>query len=155
MIRIGKEFRWEMGHRLPYHTEGCANVHGHSYRLEIEVEGTPDDGGMLIDYGRLSEIVGPLVSQLDHCFICYREDTEMLDFLRRMEMKHTVISFHSTAENMTEWMLKHFAEPLASYPNLNRLTVRLHETAKVFAEASTELDAFRKTSTPTSGTSRN
>jgi 6-pyruvoyltetrahydropterin/6-carboxytetrahydropterin synthase len=140
MIRIGKEFRWEMGHRLPYHTEGCANVHGHSYRLEVIVEGTPDEGGMLIDYGRLGEIVDPLVKELDHCFICFAEDREMLEFLRRMEMKHVVIPFHSTAENMCEWMLERFAEPLAGYPNLYRLTVRLHETAKVFAETSIELN---------------
>ena len=56
-MKIGKEFRWEMGHRLPLHTRGCQNIHGHSYKLIVEIEGEPGANGMVADYTDLKQIV--------------------------------------------------------------------------------------------------
>ena len=38
-MKIAKEFRWEMGHRLPEHFGLCKNIHGHSYKMIVEFEG--------------------------------------------------------------------------------------------------------------------
>ena len=40
-MKIAKEFRWEMGHRLPEHFGLCKNIHGHSYKMVVEFEGEP------------------------------------------------------------------------------------------------------------------
>jgi 6-pyruvoyltetrahydropterin/6-carboxytetrahydropterin synthase len=141
--RIAKEFHWEMGHRLPFHAGGCQNIHGHSYRMRVELEGTLDDNGMVLDYFDLKEIVDPIVARIDHSFLCDDRDEIMGAFLSANGLKHVVVPFRTTAENITAWMLEQIAESLASHANLTRLTVRLQETERVYAEMSAPLRGSR------------
>jgi 6-pyruvoyltetrahydropterin/6-carboxytetrahydropterin synthase len=135
LIRIAKEFRWEMGHRLPYHKEGCENLHGHSYRAEIEVLGERDAGGMVLDYGDLGAAIAPYVAQMDHSFMVYDQDELVRGFLAENELKATVVPFHSTAENIAAWLLDEL-RPKLEGPRIHGITVRVFETAKSVAEAS-------------------
>jgi 6-pyruvoyl tetrahydropterin synthase/QueD family protein len=67
--RLSKEFRFEASHRLQHLPEEhpCFRLHGHSYRVEIEVYGEVDPvTGFLIDYGDLKKVVMPIVHRLDH-----------------------------------------------------------------------------------------
>lgn len=72
MYRIGKTFRFETSHNLPNHEGPCRNDHGHSYRVEIEVEGMDlmkgdvSGEGMLIDYKAIKDVVAPVIEKLDH-----------------------------------------------------------------------------------------
>jgi 6-pyruvoyltetrahydropterin/6-carboxytetrahydropterin synthase len=72
-MKIRKDFRFEAAHVLPYHQGKCARLHGHSYRLEVVVEGPLiEDGpsqGMVIDFGDVSAAVSPVVGRLDHFFL--------------------------------------------------------------------------------------
>ena len=139
-IRIAKEFHWEMGHRLPFHSGGCQNIHGHSYRMRVELEGSLDENGMVIDYFDLKEIVEPIVARIDHSFLCDDRDEQMLAFFAINPLKHVVVPFRTTAENITSWMISQIAERLTAYPNLTRLSIRLMETERVHAEQSAALD---------------
>ncbi len=64
IIRVTKEFPFEMAHALWNYDGPCRNVHGHSYRLfvtlsgkpPIDVEGNPKNG-MVIDFSDLKSIV--------------------------------------------------------------------------------------------------
>ena len=67
-MKIAKEYRWEMGHRLSFHDGKCVNFHGHSYKARITLEGERDENGLLVDFYDLDKIVGPLVESLDHSF---------------------------------------------------------------------------------------
>jgi 6-pyruvoyltetrahydropterin/6-carboxytetrahydropterin synthase len=134
--RIAKDFHWEMGHRLPFHNGGCQNIHGHSYRMRVTVEGDLDENGMVLDYFDLKEIVEPLVARIDHSFLCDDRDEQMLEFFRANPLKHVVVPFRTTAENLAQWFLTEIADRLASYPNLRFLTVRVHETERTYAERS-------------------
>ena len=63
ILRLTKEFSFEMAHALPAYEGKCRNIHGHSYRLFVTVEGTPlmQDGsptdGMVMDFHSLKECV--------------------------------------------------------------------------------------------------
>jgi 6-pyruvoyltetrahydropterin/6-carboxytetrahydropterin synthase len=138
-VRIAKEFHWEMGHRLPFHAGGCQNIHGHSYRMNVELEGTLDANGMVLDYFDLKEIVEPIVQRIDHSFLCDESDAEMLAFFAANPLKHVVVPFRTTAENITAWMIRQIGESLASYANITRIAIRLQETERVYAEMSAEL----------------
>jgi 6-pyruvoyltetrahydropterin/6-carboxytetrahydropterin synthase len=138
-MKIAKEFHWEMGHRLPFHSGGCQNIHGHSYRMRVELEGSLDDNGMVLDYFDMKEIVEPIVARIDHSFLCDERDAEMLAFFAANPLKHVVVPFRTTAENITSWMLQQIGASLASYGNLRRLTIRLQETERVYAEMSASL----------------
>ena len=128
-MMISKVFRWEMGHRLPLHNGACRNVHGHSYRLQLEVEGEPDAEGMIIDFHHISAAVKPFISELDHAFLCEEADVEMLDFLREKEMKLYVIPWPSTVENICRLFGEKLQPFFASHPNVTCFRVRINETA--------------------------
>ena len=135
-VRIAKEFHWEMGHRLPFHTGGCQNIHGHSYRMRVELEGTVDENGMVLDYFDLKEIVEPIIERIDHSFLCDSNDMQMLDFFAHNPLKHVVVPFRTTAENITAWMIEEIGERLSTSHNITQLSIRLMETERVYAEMS-------------------
>lgn len=134
IVEIAKEFHWEMGHRLPYHDGGCRNLHGHSYRMRVVVRGVPDERGMVVDYFDLRDILVPIIDQIDHAFLCDESDSLILDFLKEQKMKHVLIPFPSTAENIATWLLDQVVHHLAPYTNLESIAVRLHETERTYAE---------------------
>ena len=88
-IKIAKDFYWEMSHRLPDHPGLCRNIHGHSYKMQIELEGEPTAQGMVLDYYELSKIVKPFLEQFDHAFLCDENDSLMIEFLRTNNFKHS------------------------------------------------------------------
>ena len=101
-MKIAKEFRWEMGHRLPFHNGLCKNVHGHSYQMVIELEGNVNNKGMIIDFYDLGAIIDPIIEKYDHAFLCWEKDKIVKDFLIKHKMKRVFVDYHSTVENICE-----------------------------------------------------
>ena len=67
--RLERQYRFESAHFLPNVPEGhkCARVHGHSYRVDIVVQGDVDPHrGWIMDFAEIDEQVNPLVRALDH-----------------------------------------------------------------------------------------
>jgi 6-pyruvoyltetrahydropterin/6-carboxytetrahydropterin synthase len=135
-MRIAKEYHWEMGHRLPLHEGPCRNVHGHSYRLRLEVEGSLGLDGMVIDFYDIDNVIEPLIAKLDHAFLCDESDELMLDFFRGAALKVVTVPFPSTVENICKWISEQLASTLSAHKNIELLSVRVYETAKAFAETS-------------------
>jgi 6-pyruvoyltetrahydropterin/6-carboxytetrahydropterin synthase len=138
-IRIGKEFIWQMSHRLPFHKGACQNIHGHSYSMRVELEGETDSNGMIIDYYDVESIVAPLVAQMDHSFCVDDNDSIMLEFLKKNNFKHYIVPFTTTAENLTKHILEIIKPKFRNFSNLKKIKVRVNETADVFAELEEEL----------------
>ena len=67
-IRLERSYRFEAAHFLPKVPPGhkCARMHGHSYQIEIAIEGEIGERGWVIDFAEIDEHVTPLVRQLDH-----------------------------------------------------------------------------------------
>ena len=99
-MKIAKEFRWEMGHRLPFHEGLCKNIHGHSYKMVVEISGNIDKNGMIIDFFDLGKIVKPIIEKYDHAFLCWENDKIVKDFLDKNKMKRVFALYHSTVENI-------------------------------------------------------
>ena len=136
LTRISKDFRWEMAHRLPFHEGGCRNVHGHSYRMWVELTGEPDANGMVLDYFVLKQMVDPFIQSIDHAFLCDRSDTLMCDFLDKSGLKVHYVDFPTTAENIAAWSFQHLAALFGTMKQLTTLTVRVQETERTSAEVS-------------------
>jgi 6-pyruvoyltetrahydropterin/6-carboxytetrahydropterin synthase len=71
-VELIREYRFEAAHRLPNVPPGhkCARLHGHSFRVELSLEGAVDPRtGWFIDYGQVDEIFEPLRSRLDHFYL--------------------------------------------------------------------------------------
>lgn len=132
-MKIAKEFRWEMGHRLPFHQGKCVNLHGHSYKMLVEVEGDLDKDGMVIDYYDLKAIINPIVEELDHAYLVWRDDTKLIEALEMLNSKKVIIDYHSTAENMCLYFLDKIQN--AGLPkNVSKVKVRIYETEDDYAE---------------------
>jgi 6-pyruvoyltetrahydropterin/6-carboxytetrahydropterin synthase len=140
LVRIAKEFRWEMAHRLPYHKGGCENLHGHSYRMIVEVAGHTMENGMVMDFADLKSIVQPLVKDVDHSFMCSTEDRLMIDLLQGTDFKIVYVNFYTTAENIALHFREQLRTRLSAFANLEELRIRVYETPSSFADVRCELN---------------
>lgn len=114
-VRLVKEYRFEAAHRLTRVTPDhpCGRLHGHSYRVELTLEGPVDeDKGWLIDFGEIDAAWQPVKGRLDHGVL---NDLDGLD--------------NPTSENLTKWLWDQLVGPL---PMLRR--VALWETADARCE---------------------
>jgi len=137
-MKIAKEFHWEMGHRLPEHFGKCKNIHGHSYKMIVELEGSLDENGMILDYYDLKRIVNPIVEELDHAFMVYEKDKQIIEFLESMKSKKRIVEFQSTVENICRYILTEIKKnQLPS--NVKKVKVRIFESIDDYAEEETGL----------------
>lgn len=139
---IARQFHWEMGHRLSFHDGECKNLHGHSYRLWVELEGECDENGMLIDYAKMKERIQPIIVPIDHCFMCDEADTIMKSFLQSSPFKVVYVPFTTTAENIAHYLLEKVWIEFISDQRIHRITLRLAETETSYAEVSRVRSSF-------------
>jgi 6-pyruvoyltetrahydropterin/6-carboxytetrahydropterin synthase len=67
--RLERTYQFEAAHFLPKVPPGhkCARMHGHSYRIDVAIEGEIDvELGWLVDLAVIDEHAARLVNQLDH-----------------------------------------------------------------------------------------
>lgn len=138
-MKIAKEFNWEMGHRLPEHFGKCKNIHGHSYKLLVELEGELNEKtGMVMDYYNVKKIINPIVEELDHAFMVNENDKEVILFLEKLNSKKVIVPFDSTVENICNYILNKIAE-VELPSNVKRIKVRINETPDDYAETEKSL----------------
>lgn len=70
MPTISKTMCIEMGHRLQFHEGKCRNLHGHSYKIEVFVDGDMQaEGpslGMVVDFAELKKAMAKIDEDFDH-----------------------------------------------------------------------------------------
>jgi 6-pyruvoyltetrahydropterin/6-carboxytetrahydropterin synthase len=103
---IVQAFTFHAAHHLPWHEGRCVNVHGHTYRVEIRLDGSLDERGIIVDFDELIPVISSsVIDLLDHS-----------DLNDRFESP--------TAEVIATWV---FEEARRHYPDVRE--VRLWETA--------------------------
>jgi 6-pyruvoyltetrahydropterin/6-carboxytetrahydropterin synthase len=106
-MEIYKVFKFDAAHRLPNVPDGhkCAQLHGHSFRVEIHVRGKADEQtGWVMDFADITAACQPVIDQLDHKYL---NDIEGLD--------------NPTSENLTKWMWQRLQTAL---PKLSKIVVQ-------------------------------
>ena len=67
MYRISIYDYFSSAHQLKGYEGKCEEIHGHNWKVEIEVEGNElDKVGMLIDFKELKNILKGVIDELDH-----------------------------------------------------------------------------------------
>jgi 6-pyruvoyltetrahydropterin/6-carboxytetrahydropterin synthase len=114
-VKISQAFSFEAAHLLPNVAEEhrCHRLHGHSYRVELRLEGPVNPAtGFVADFFVIEAAVKPLLGQLDHHYL---NDIEGLE--------------NPTAENIAVWIWER------TKPGLPQLaSVVVFETQDCFAE---------------------
>jgi 6-pyruvoyltetrahydropterin/6-carboxytetrahydropterin synthase len=78
ITRITKIIRIEAAHRLDKHNGHCSNLHGHSYKVEVTLEGslntdyTSSTYGMIKDFGDVKKDLQQVIGKHDHT--CLNDD---------------------------------------------------------------------------------
>lgn len=138
-VTVCKVFSFDASHQLVGHFGKCANLHGHTYKLEVRLKAQPNrihgssDESFVIDFYNLKKTVNELiVDKLDHAFIAQGNEPALIA-LQATEVKVVVLGFRSTVENMSRyicWRLMKEGMPVHS--------VRMWETPTGWAETLAE-----------------
>jgi 6-pyruvoyltetrahydropterin/6-carboxytetrahydropterin synthase len=140
IIRVTREFTFEMAHVLRNYDGPCRNIHGHSYRLFVTLSGTPVDddnnpkNGMVIDFTELKNIVlRKIISQFDHAVVISRDfDTDKFEMVSKIFGNTVIVDYQPTCENLVADFAERLRSGLPSGAELHSL--KLYETAKSYAE---------------------
>jgi len=139
-IRITKQFSFEAGHALYGYDGKCKNIHGHSYKLEVTVIGTPIEDsthvkyGMVIDFVDLKKIVTEeIVARFDHATV-FNKNTPHVELAQELSTRgHNVIlvDYQPTSEKM----IIDFSEKIKGRlpANVSLHSLKLQETDTSFA----------------------
>lgn len=106
MYILKAEHSFDSAHFLANYLGKCGNIHGHRWRVEIEVQAdTLIEGGqldgMIIDFGDLKRDIKEMVDYYDHSLII-EENTmrkETLEHLTMDGFRIINVKFRPTAEN--------------------------------------------------------
>ena len=128
-IKITKEFTWCMAHMLANHKGKCRNIHGHTYKMQVEIarkEGGvinnpgQTDHGMVLEFNDVKEIIKRrIVDRLDHAFLYWKDSTDPMEheiagILKKYDRKMVVIDYRPTAEEMAISFKKEIEEEIIS-----------------------------------------
>jgi 6-pyruvoyltetrahydropterin/6-carboxytetrahydropterin synthase len=64
-MRLGITEYIDCAHFLPGHVK-CGQVHGHTYKVEVVIEGENDRGGMVVDFNDLKTRTREVLQKYDH-----------------------------------------------------------------------------------------
>jgi len=66
-MKLLKSFTFDAAHYLPNYDGKCKNVHGHTWKVEVVLNGVKDKKtGMVIDFNELKKIFEPVIIMYDH-----------------------------------------------------------------------------------------
>ncbi|RLD18441.1 MAG: 6-carboxytetrahydropterin synthase QueD [Caldiserica bacterium] len=67
MYRVVVSGSFSSAHYLRGYKGKCEKLHGHNWKIEVEVEGEElDKKGLLIDFKKLKKILNNILNELDH-----------------------------------------------------------------------------------------
>lgn len=125
-VSVCKTFTFDSAHKLEEYIGKCANLHGHTYRLEVEVKGRSDVHGLVIDFGDIKRIVNEqIIAKYDHQFL------------------NDHFPFNTTAENLVVFFFEVIHRQLeledsSKQQSLTLERLRLWETPTAYAEINRE-----------------
>lgn len=115
---VGKTFHFDAAHSIPGH-EKCGVVHGHTWKVTVEVKGEVKRG-MVLDLHLLSEVVEDILKPFDHAYL------------------NGVVLFAPTCENLADYFVSRlyvlFADRRIPLPTCVRVKVQEGEGGWSIAE---------------------
>lgn len=142
---IRKQFKFEGSHVV----RGCTsrkcsqNIHGHSYKVDVLIEGHKlDNGHMILDFGLLKREVKDFIESFDHAHAVWRDGDETeINFITNNVERWILTPLSPSAEGFAI-MFFSFVKKLLEQTEFSNgegdirlYSVRVHETETGYAEA--------------------
>lgn len=117
MYTLKTNASFDSAHFLSGYEGKCSNIHGHRWKVEIEVgsenlEVEGQNRGMIVDFSKLKEDLSNIVDYFDHCLI-YETGSlkdKTLEVLREENFRLVEVSFRPTAENFSEYFYREMSK---------------------------------------------
>ncbi|HEY4575807.1 MAG TPA: 6-carboxytetrahydropterin synthase QueD [Thermoanaerobaculia bacterium] len=114
MHTIFKDFPFSAAHAIRGHTRGCQNLHGHNYRVRVQLQASQLDAlGMVLDFADLKAMMQEIVGPFDHQVI-----NEIPPFDER----------NTTAELLSQYVFEEVERRLAGQERVRVVRVEVWET---------------------------
>lgn len=118
MYNVYIETQFSSAHRLVFYKGKCENLHGHNWKVGVEVSSTKlNSDSMVIDFSDLKKITKSVISDLDHKYL---NDIEYFK-------KH-----QPTAENIAKYLHKNMISKLKKF-KIKSLKIIVWETPFQYA----------------------
>ncbi len=157
-VRLTKDHLvFSAGHFITFNGNICERLHGHNWRVAVEVEGGLDENGYVFDFIALRDTTQQLIAALDHRMLLptkhplihvTADDTEVT---ARFEQRRWVFPkedcvllpiANTTAELIAEWLAEQLAVAICSRPGhtIDTLRVDVEENFGQWAHCEIPLD---------------
>lgn len=107
MWRLSVDKNFSAAHQLTNYNGPCENLHGHTWKLQIVVEGNKlDEAGMLIDFRILKNELKQLTENFDHKFLNdLFEESPTSEFLSKhvFDTLKTQLPKHVSLKEVSIW----------------------------------------------------
>jgi 6-pyruvoyltetrahydropterin/6-carboxytetrahydropterin synthase len=111
MYSITTEASFDAAHFLKNYNGKCKNIHGHRWRIIVEVQSENlktdmQEYGMITDFGDLKSDLKELADKFDHTFIYERDSLkkELVEMLKLEDFALNEVDFRPTAENFSKYI---------------------------------------------------
>jgi 6-pyruvoyltetrahydropterin/6-carboxytetrahydropterin synthase len=68
-MKLGLITEFDAAHSLPGYQGKCVNLHGHTYQVEVVVEGEMGEDGFVMDFYKLKKLIAGALDDLDHSYL--------------------------------------------------------------------------------------
>jgi len=111
---VSKTFTFHAAHQLVDYDGECANLHGHTYRLVVTIDGKVQANGLVVDFVDLKRVVREtVVDRLDHTYL-----NDLLE--------------QPSAENVAIWIWNTLTDALRDSLPATLQEIQVHETPTSF-----------------------
>ena len=123
MYILKTECSFDSAHFLAGYVGKCSNIHGHRWKVEIQVESERlcediQNRGMVVDFKKLKNDLAGLAEQLDHTLIIEKGTLKKMtmEALQSEGFEITEVDFRPTAENFAKYF----------YDEISRIGYNVH-----------------------------
>lgn len=147
---VRRRYTFSAAHRLEGHPK-CSRLHGHNYVVEVLLTARELRDGMVVDFGRIDDVVNPIIEVLDHRYLVSMENInrgciyygavvggseDHTDDIVLLPIERT------TAELIAEYIMNQLSMGLADeklYELMSGIVVRVHENERSYAQVRSDI----------------
>lgn len=117
MFTLTSEHSFDAAHFLAGYEGKCSNIHGHRWRVIIEIfsdnlNNDMQTRGMVVDFHNLKDDIQEVVDYFDHALIIEKNSLKPKTYeaLREEGIKLIEVDFRTTAENFSKYFFEKMEE---------------------------------------------
>lgn len=105
MYIVKTEDSFDSAHFLARYNGKCRNIHGHRWRVVIEIAGENLDDGMVVDFTDIKAVLKSLTDNLDHSLVMEKDTLkpQTYECLVDEGFRIMIMDFRPTAENFAKY----------------------------------------------------